>query len=79
MSLQKDINSLVTSVDLQLYDTSIVNENDETIFRVSVMSSKVTDGKREGVSLDTCVELTHLSMHIKYFKMHLQAPVYFQQ
>jgi len=60
MSLQSDINSLVKSVDLELYDTSIVNENDETIYRVSVISNNVVDGKRDGVSLDACVELTHL-------------------
>ncbi|WP_321778737.1 ribosome maturation factor [Sulfurimonas sp.] len=60
MSLESDIKSLVISVDLELYDTAVVSENDETIFRVSVMSSEITDGKRVGVSLDTCVELTHL-------------------
>ena len=60
MSLESDINSLVKSVDLELYDTSIVNENDETIYRVSVISKEITDGKRAGVSLDSCVELTHL-------------------
>lgn len=60
MSLESDINSLVASVDLELYDTSIVNEGDETIYRVSVVSKNIIDGKREGVSLDKCVELTHL-------------------
>ena len=60
MSLQSDINSLVKSVDLELYDTGIVNENDETIYRVSVISTEMKDGKRVGVSLDACVELTHL-------------------
>jgi len=60
MSLQSDINSLVKSVDLELYDTSIVNENDETIYRVGVISTEITDGKRASVSLDSCVELTHL-------------------
>jgi len=60
MSLQSDINSLVKSVDLELYDTVIVSENDETIYRVSVMSKEVIDGKRGGVSLDKCVELTHM-------------------
>ena len=60
MSLQNDIASVVKSVDLQLYDTVIVNENDETIFRVSVISNELEDGKRKGVSLDSCVELTHL-------------------
>ncbi len=60
MSLHSDINSLVTSVDLELYDTTIVNEGDDTIYRVSIISKEVKDGKRAGVSLDSCVELTHL-------------------
>ena len=60
MSLESDINSLVKSVDLELYDTTVVSENDETIYRVSVISKEITDGKRAGVSLDSCVELTHL-------------------
>ena len=60
MSLQSDIESVVKSVDLELYNTVIVNENDETIFRVSVLSNDVENGKRKGVSLDECVELTHL-------------------
>jgi len=60
MSLQSDINSLVESVDLELYDTAVVSENEETIYRISVISKEVEGGKRKGVSLDTCVELTHL-------------------
>lgn len=60
MSLQSDINSLVKSVDLELYDTTIVSEGDDTIYRVSVISTEIKDGKRAGVSLDSCVELTHL-------------------
>ena len=60
MSLQSDIESLVKSVDLELYDTAIVNEKDETLYRVSVISTEIKDGKRAGVSLDNCVELTHL-------------------
>jgi ribosome maturation factor RimP len=60
MSLESDIKSLVKSVDLELYDTVIVSENDETIYRVSVISPEIEDGKRKGVSLDKCVELTHL-------------------
>ncbi|WP_324172687.1 ribosome maturation factor [Sulfurimonas sp.] len=60
MSLTSDINSLVVSVDLELYDTVIVSENDETIYRISVISQEIEDGKRAGVSLDTCVELTHM-------------------
>jgi len=60
MSLQNDIESMVKSVDLELYDASVVSENDETIYRINVISSEIEDGKRKGVSLDTCVELTHL-------------------
>ena len=60
MSLQSDINSLVTSVDLELFDVSIVNEGEDTIYRIGVLSKEREDGKRKGVSLDTCVELTHL-------------------
>lgn len=60
MSLQSDIESIVKSVDLELYDAVIVNEGEETIYRISIMSPEIEDGKRKGVSLDTCVELTHL-------------------
>lgn len=60
MSLKSDINSFVESVGLELYDTVVVNENDETIYRISVISKEIEDGKRKSVSLDTCVELTHL-------------------
>jgi len=60
MSLDSDINSLVKSVDLELYDTTVVSENDETIYRVSIISKEIIDGKRSGVSLDSCVNLTHL-------------------
>jgi ribosome maturation factor RimP len=60
MSLQNDIESIVKSVGLELYDTTIVNENDETIYRISVISNELKDGKKVGVSLDSCVELTHL-------------------
>lgn len=60
MSLEKDIESLVKSVDLELFDTSIVSEGDDTIYRVSVLSTEIEDGKRKPVSLDACVDLTHL-------------------
>ncbi|MFT5662083.1 MAG: ribosome maturation factor RimP [Sulfurimonas sp.] len=60
MSLQSDINSLITSVDLELYDASIVNENDETIYRIGVISKEIEDGKRKSVPLDAYIELTHL-------------------
>jgi len=61
MSLQNDIQALVASVEgLELYDTAVVNEGEETIYRVSVISKTLEDGKHKGVSLDECVELTHL-------------------
>lgn len=60
MSLQSDIESVIKSVGLELYDAVVVSENDETIYRVSIISAEIEDGKRKGVSLDTCVEITHL-------------------
>ncbi len=60
MSLESDIKSLVESVDLELYDTVIVNEGEDTIFRVSVISPEIEDGKRKSVSLDACVDLTRI-------------------
>jgi len=60
MSLQSDINSLVESVGLELYDAVIVNEGEETIYRINIISKEIENAKRKGVSLDECVELTHL-------------------
>lgn len=54
MSLESDIKSLVESVDAKLYDTSIVSENGETIYRVSIIANS---GKTD---MEKCVELTHL-------------------
>lgn len=60
MSLEKDIESFVRSMDLELYDISTVRDGDDTIYRISVVSNEIKDLKREKVSLDRCVELTHL-------------------
>lgn len=60
MALENDIEALVNSLDLELYDISILKDNEDTIYRVSVVSNKIDNGKREGVSLDKCVELSHL-------------------
>jgi len=60
MSLEKDIQSLVKSVDMELYEISTVSEFDETIYRISVISSEFEDGKRKPVSLDACAELSRL-------------------
>ncbi len=53
MSLESDIKIMLESIGLKLYDTAIVSENDETIYRIQVTSS-------DGVSLDKCVEATKL-------------------
>ncbi len=60
MSLESDINSFVKSVDMELYDISTVNEFDETIYRISVLSTEFEDSKRKPVSLDACAELSRL-------------------
>ena len=60
MSLESDIRSMVESVGMNLYDTLVTSENGETIFRVNITSQNIVDGKREGVSLEKCVEVTKL-------------------
>ena len=60
MSLESDIRSMVESVGMNLYDTLVTSENGETIFRVNITSQNIVEGKREGVSLDKCVEVTKL-------------------
>lgn len=53
MSLESDIGSLVESIGLHLYDTAILTENGETIYRVNVIGEG-------GTTLDQCVEATKL-------------------
>lgn len=60
MSLEKDIESFVKSIGLELYDISTVNDGDDVIYRVSVLSNEIQNEKRRSVSLDECVRLTHL-------------------
>jgi ribosome maturation factor RimP len=60
MSLEKDIESLVKSVGMELYDIVTVREFDENIYRISVVSPEVENGKRKAVSLDECAELSRL-------------------
>lgn len=60
MSLESDIKSFVKSLDLELYDISTVSEFDDTIYRISVVSNEIEDGKRKPVSLDSCAELSRL-------------------
>ncbi len=53
MSLEHDIKNMVESLGLTLYDTAVVTEHDEIIFRVNVTA-------KERVSLEQCVEATKL-------------------
>ncbi len=53
MSLESDIKSMVESIGLGLYDTAIVTEGEETIYRISV----IAEG---GTSMEQCVKATHL-------------------
>jgi ribosome maturation factor RimP len=53
MSLERDIKKMVESIGLSLYDTQILNENEQTIYRVSVTAPG-------GVTLDQCAQVTHL-------------------
>jgi len=60
MSLENDIKAIVESSGYELYDTTVVNENGQTIYRVSIISKEFEDKKRKGVSLEQFVDLTHL-------------------
>ena len=61
MSLQNDVESLAKSIELELYDTVITTEHDETIYRVSVISQeKDENNKHLPVKLEKCVEFSHL-------------------
>lgn len=53
MSLETDIRNLIESIGLNLYDTAIVTENGETIYRVNVLGEG-------GTSLEQCVKATKL-------------------
>jgi len=54
MSLEKDIEAVVESAGMKLYDIGTFNENGETIYRVSIIGK---DGKTD---INKCVEITHL-------------------
>ncbi|ABB43957.1 Protein of unknown function DUF150 [Sulfurimonas denitrificans DSM 1251] len=60
MSLEKDIESFVKSLDLELYEISVARDGDDSIYRVNVLSTQIEDGKKKGVSLDECVHLSRL-------------------
>lgn len=60
MSLEKDIESFVKSLDLELYEISVAKDGEDSIYRVNVLSTELVDGKKRGVSLDECVHLSRL-------------------
>lgn len=60
MKLEQNIESIVKSLNLELYDISTHGADDETIFRISVVSAEMENTKHKGVTLDECVELSHL-------------------
>ena len=51
MAIIDDIKSIVKSYDAQFYDSEIVSENNETIFRVFIL-------KEDGVNLDLCASIS---------------------
>jgi len=55
MSLESDIKSMVESLDLKVYDITTVSENDETIFRVNIISPTT-----EAVKMDQVVQVTKM-------------------
>ncbi len=55
MSLESDITSMVESLDLKVYDIATVSENEETIYRVNICSTK-----EGGVTMDQVVEVTKM-------------------
>lgn len=55
MSLESDIKSMVESLGLKIYDIVTVSENDETIYRVNISSTK-----EGGVTMDQVVEVTKM-------------------
>ena len=55
MSLESDIKSMVESLDLKIWDILTVSENDETIYRVNIISPST-----EGVTMDQVVQVTKM-------------------
>lgn len=55
MSLESDIKSMVESLDLKIYDIATVTENEETIYRVNILSPTT-----EGVTMDQVVQVTKM-------------------
>ncbi len=54
MSLEQEIQAVVESAGARLYDIATLNENGETIYRITILGE---DGKTD---INKCVEITHL-------------------
>jgi len=54
MNIEDEIKAVVESAGANLYDIATLNENGETIYRVSIIDN---DGKTD---INKCVEITHL-------------------
>ncbi len=55
MSLEVEIQAMVESLGLMLYDAVVTSENSETIYRISIL-----DANSKNATLNQCVKLTHL-------------------
>ncbi len=55
MSLESDIKSMVESLELKVYDITTVSENEETIYRVNIISPTT-----EAVKMDQVVQVTKM-------------------
>ncbi len=64
MNLEESIKLAVESLGVNLYDTAIVKENDNTIFRVFITS-------KDGINLDKCAEVSRMISPI----LDVQEPV----
>lgn len=51
---------MAESLNLCVYDISTLKVDDETVYRISVVSNEIQDGKRRPVTLDECVDFSHL-------------------
>ncbi|MEA3454909.1 MAG: ribosome maturation factor RimP [Campylobacterota bacterium] len=52
MSLDSEIAKIVKANGAEFYDSEVVSEGEETIFRISIT-------REEGVNLDLCAEISH--------------------
>jgi len=55
MSLESDIKSMVTSLDLNVWDITTLTENEETIYRVNIISPTA-----KSVTMDEVVQVTKM-------------------